>query len=247
MFKSNKILVPKSFKSSDGNYMIELKDSIHGYSEIGYDTKIFRGSYPVFEINVDNSDRLEIVLELKDRIIDIYKRGIKNKSELSSEELVLFYFIKEVKDISRNTQKDMLVIGYDYNNLSSIKSVALKFGITCDHLDTNKNVELYNENDFESIYKSFIRKTNKNKYNKFILDITNLYLPTDYSNTKKIINQIKNFDGKILFLIDHFDTTYDRFVKVIGEEYKDSVVDKTKFLYAEQSLYLYKIKRILFE
>lgn len=246
MYKSNKIIIPKSFKSSDNSFTIKLKDSIHGYSEITKDKKVFVGGFPIFEIEIENTDRFKILAELKDKIVEIYKKGIVNKCKLNKSELVLFYYIKDAKRNITDKENNTLIIGYKDNTIS-IKNTILNFNTDCDAFEIEKNIEMYTNKTYDLLYKSFVNKCTRNKYNKFIMDITNLYMITDYEKTKKFIRYIESINGDILFLIDHADISYDKFVDIFGKKYKDSVVDKNKYLYPEQSLILYKIESILFK
>lgn len=247
MFKSNKIRIPKSFKSEDGELRIELKDGITGFTEISYDERLFKSSFPVFTLNIENEDKSKVVKEIKEKIINIYKKGIKEKIKLTSTELTIFYFIKNVKSTQTSKSNNALVIGYENNSINSIKNIVLKFNTNCDCFEMPKNIELYTDKTYGLLYDSFIVKCKNKKYNKFIFDITNLYLPTDYSKTKKFIDYIESTNSKILFLIDHADTSYDKFIDIFGNKYMNCVIDKTKYLYAEQNLILYKIENILFK
>lgn len=249
MYKSNKIIIPESFKSKDGKLIIKLKSKIIAHSEIDEDGKFVIGAIPIFEIKINSIKREDVVDELKEKIINSYKKYVLERKQLSQEELVLFYYIKDIKfssDIKRNTNNNTLIFAYD-DDIFNIKNTILKFDTNCDHFNIYKNIELYNIDEYEKMYKKFVNKCNKNKYNKFILDISNLYLDKDYNNTKKIIEYIESTNGKILFLIPRLSSTEERFIKIFGEKYKDCIIDKEKYLHPNQTLALYKIKTILFD
>lgn len=243
MISSDKISIPKTFKLQD-EIKVELKNPIKGHFEISGNKKVFIGAFPVFEINIENTNKSKIIKEIKDIIIEVYKRGIENVTDLNSNELIIFYNIKNIK--YENKKSDTLIISID-DDIDNIKNIALKFNDRCDCFELNKNIELYMTKEYESLYKTFENKCKKNKYNKFIIDISNLYLLSDYDKTKKFIEYIEFINGRILFLIDHKDSSYDKFIKVFGTTYKDCVLDKMKYLYPEQSFILYKIEEILFK
>lgn len=246
MYKINKITIPKSFKSKDGKYKIILKDKIKGMSEIIDNKRKFISSYPIFELEIENIDKEDIILELKEKIIEIYEHGITDLESLTPGELCVFYYIKNIINYNNfNKEDSVLIIGYKSNYIDIMKNTITKFNIKCNNFEIEKNIELYMNKNFDQLYISFLKIAND--YNKFVIDLTNLYLPTNYEKTKKIINYIESNNGDILFLIDHIDTSYDKFIKIFGDKYKDCVLDKMEFIYPNKSFALYKIKNILFK
>ena len=236
-----KINVPKTFKTEDKTLTVKLKQKLIGRY---YQTdKLFRCEYPVFEMKVESNNKHDMSMEIRKRIIDSYIKGIKDISSLDAHELNLFYLVDEVVSAEK-FDNHTLVIGYE--NTSDIRNVILQFNTSCDIFKMDKNIEIITEEQFDSINKSLHRKIAKQESDKFILDIPNLYLYSDYNRTKSIIKYIESVGGKVLLLIDRYDTSIDKFVKIFGEEYKDKVVSKREYLNPHQSFVLHTINEILF-
>lgn len=248
MYKSNKIIVPESFKSSDGKIIVRLKNKITAQSFIEDEEKIVIGAMPIFEISVKNVNKEDIVKELKERIVNSYKKFIINKEPLTHEELVLFYHIKNIKAVDnfRDTKNNTLVLAYDSESFN-IKNIILKFNTNCDCFDISKNIELYNDEEYDKLYKRLVNKCNKTKYNKFIIDMPNLYMSKDYNKTKQILDFAKSNDMRLLILLDRSDYCKERFNKIFGNDYDNCIIDKEKYMNPNQTLALYKIKSILFD
>lgn len=246
MFTS-KIHIAKKFKSEDKTLLIELKSEINGRLEREKNGKfIFKCNYPVFSLPIEKENKGDATKEIKKKIIEICIKGIEKPKELADYERVIFY---HVKDVISNEVLDnrTLIIGYEENRIRDIKNVILRFNTSCDIIEIEKNVELYLGSKFDDIYNKITKQIKRKKYNKFIIDITNVYLPSDYSNTKKLIEYIESVDGKILFLVTHSDYSKERFIDIFGEKYKDCVMDKIKYLNPDNTFALYQINSILFE
>lgn len=232
------IIIPRKFKVN--HTTVELKNSILG-NIIKFDNKkkMFKDSASNAKILVEGNSTLEI----KYKILEIYNKGIENKSSLSPEELSIFHLVKSVK--YNNIKDRVFIIGYKKNYISDINSTINKFRASTDYIEIDRNIELYNEEEFEKLYKSIIYKL-KGKYHKFVIDLTNLYLNTDYSNTKKLISYIESINGKMLFLLPKSDFSRERFEKIFGYEYINYTVEKHRLIFVEDNLFvLDKVRDIL--
>lgn len=238
--KLKQMIIPKKFEVE--NYLIKLKDDLAGslyISEDKDDESCFKGN--IYRILIKfGIHNVESLNDLKKWILDIYLKGINNGKSLNKEELALFYFIQDVKDTT-DTQKRMLFIGYDHSHFITIKNTLSQFS-KCDGINLPKNLELYNEYEYDNIFESIIKTANE--YNKIIIDITNVYLLRDKYNTKKIIDYLLSKDKKVLLLINRYT---DVFLKIFGEEYKNNIIERSYLIYNgfDQSI-INHIKKILF-
>lgn len=236
--KINSVIIPKKFKI--GNYIIELKNEILGKiitpDEQG--NSYFRGN--IYRILVKLKKRNANLFDVKEFILDLYLKGIKDARQLSKEELGLFYFIRDVKDM-KDTKKRMLFIGYENNYISTIKNTLSQFS-KCDSIELSKNIELYDENKYLEIYNKIIKKSKD--YNKIIIDIPNVYLLRDKENTKKIIDYFLSKDKKVLLLVNRYTNV---FLELLGDKYKDNIIDRKYIIYSgyDQTI-VNKIKTVLF-
>lgn len=236
--KLNLVVIPKKFKID--NYIIELKNEILGRIIIPENNEYsyFRGN--IYRILVKLNKRNANLLDLKEFILSLYLRGIKDARQLSKEELGLFYFIKDVKDMTDNT-KTMLFIGYKNNYVSTIKNTLSQFS-RCDSIELQKNIELYDENEYNKIYDDIIKKSEN--YNKIIIDIPNVYLLRDKEKTKKILETLMSKDKKILLLVNRY---VDVFLQLFGDEYKNNIINRKYILYSgNDQTVVNKMKQILF-
>ena len=233
------MIIPKKFKV--GDYLIKLKDELAGQLCISANDNdsYFKGS--IYRILIKfGVHNIKSVDDIKEWILNIYLKGINNAYLLNKEELALFYFIKDVKDTTDN-KKTMLFIGYEHNHIITIKNTLSQFS-KCDSISLIKNLELYDEREYEKIYKDIIDKANE--YNKIIIDITNVYLLRDKYKTKKLIDYMLENNKKVLLLINRYT---DTFLKIFGEQYKNNIIERSYILYNgyDQSI-VNHIKKILF-
>lgn len=231
------VVIPKTFNI--GNYIIKLKNEIVGrIITPDRGNSYFKGDIHrlLFELNIRNAK----IEDVKTWILDIYLKGIRNAYELTNKELALFYFIKDVKDM-KDPRKTMLFIGYENNYVSTIKNTLSQFS-KCDSIELKKNLELYEEKEYDKVYKSLINKADD--YSKIIIDITNVYLLRGKEKTKKLVDYLLSKDKKVLLLVDRYTTA---FLEIFGEEYKDNIIDRRHVLYTgfDQSI-VNHMKRILF-
>lgn len=239
---STRFTIPDVFRSEDKKISVKLKSKIHGYIDLK--SNVFHSTYPVFQAPVVSTTPAKAIKEIKALIIDIYFKGVKNRMTLTGYEASIFYHIHDLVDRRKYSNKT-LVIGCDSADIFSIKTIAAKFDTSCSSFELVKNIELYNNADYEATFASLENKINKNKYNKFIFDITTVYLPTDYEFTKRIIKLLEEH-GDVLILIDRFDSARIRFNNIFGKEYDDRVLDKERFINADLNLSLYRIQKILY-
>lgn len=236
--KFEPVVITKNFKV--GNYRVTLKDEIIGriITPDKSGNSYFRGN--IYRILLDLGKREASIKDVKEFILDIYLKGIRNARDLSKEQLALFYFIKDVKDMT-DKSKTMLFIGYENNYVSTIKNTLSQFS-KCDNIELKKNLELYDEDEYSKIYKSLINKSKD--YNKIIIDISNVYLLRGKEHTKKLVDYLLSKDKKVLLLINRYTHV---FLEIFGQEYKDNIIDRKYVLYNghDQSI-VNKMKSILF-
>lgn len=236
--KIESVIIPKKFKV--GNYLVKLKDELIGRIVVSDDNQLyFKGNIHRILIKFGITNVVSIN-DIKEWILDIYLKGIKNGKSLTKEELAMFYFIQDVKDMS-DDRKTMFFIGYKNAHFLTIKNTLSQFS-RCDSIDLVKNIELYDESEYEELYNSIIDKAKD--YNKIIIDITNVYLLRGKYKTKKLIDYLLSQDKKVLLLIDRY---MDVFLQLYGEEYKDNIINRDYILYSghDQSI-VNRIKQVLF-
>lgn len=236
--KIESVIIPKKFKV--GNYLVKLKDELIGRIVVSDDNQsYFKGNIYRILIKFGITNVVSIN-DIKEWILDIYLKGIKNGKSLTKEELAMFYFIQDVKDMS-DDRKTMFFIGYKNAHFLTIKNTLSQF-CRCDSIDLVKNIELYDESEYEELYNSIIDKAKD--YNKIIIDITNVYLLRGKYKTKKLIDYLISQDKKVLLLIDRY---MDVFLQLYGEEYKDNIINRDYILYSghDQSI-VNRIKQVLF-
>ena len=236
--KLEPVVITKNFKV--GNYIIKLKDEIIGriITPDNYGNSYFRGN--IYRILLDLGKREASLGDVKEFILDLYLKGIKNARDLTKEELALFYFIKDVKDMT-DKKKTMLFIGYEHNYVSTIKNTMSQFS-RCECIELKKNLEMYQEYEYDKMFNSLIKKAND--YDKIILDIPNVYLLRNKYNTKKLIDHLLSQDKKVLLLINRYTHV---FLEIFGDKYKDNIIDRKYVIYNghDQSI-VNHIKKILF-
>lgn len=235
--------IPKKFKV--GNVSVELKNELKGKAINCYDTSYFKDYNSSIIIEIDLVRSRQVKTLVKKKILEIYKKGIEDKRNLTPSELNVFYLVKDVT--VKSEENRVFLIGYKNNSISSIKSTVLKFNVDCDYVELPRNMELYQDDKWDHLYNAIVDKVIHRQYNRFIIDITNLFINTTYDNTKKVVEYIESVQGRILFLVPKMEgCSKDRFIKIFGEKYIDCVMDKNSFIYTEyDSTIIPKIGKIL--
>lgn len=140
----------------------------------------------------------------------------------------------------------ILIIGYEHNYPNTIKNTLKEVNFKCDVLLLPKNIELYKKGakqvDFKPIFEKIQNKIKEGKYSKFVLDVPNLTLNTQYENTNEIINYLLN-KGKLMILSGG---NISRFERVFGEKYSSIVIERDSVIrYGSHNLTKNKILSIL--
>lgn len=238
--KLMRMVIPKTFKID--NYRIELKDRIDGDLYIDKKESYFKGNNHkiIIKLNNDMSYDSIYLSDIKNCILDIYLKGIHDGNSLNKDELSIFYFITNVKDLD-NMKNDMIFIGYEHNYISTIKNVLSQI-CKCDSINLSKNLELYHDDEYKNIYNTLIRKTDK--YSKIVIDITNVYLLKDKYNTKNLIDYLLSKHKKILLIVNGYRS---KFLEIYGSEYEDKIIDRDYIIYSGfDQVTINRIKKVLF-
>lgn len=220
------ITIPKSFKVN--NYIINLKEELPGKIIVDEKSDMFFKPYTHGNIKL-NGTFTTLIDEIVYRILEIYKKGIKNFPDLKKEELAIFYMIDNVKNMLKKNK--IFIIGYKNNYMRTIKSALSKFNTNCTGIELKHNLELYID-DYEEIYEYITGLIEKFNYDRVVLDITNLYIKSDYENTKRILEYLYSNNKKILILVDG---DMSKFRKIFGEKYDDYVIDRKLVIYSGSS------------
>ena len=236
------VVIPKKIKSKEKGLILYLKTDITGtYFDDNIQEFICNRPNCTFHIEAETTS--EVVHKVREKIIETYLKGINNFDSLNSSEMNLFHYIKNVRSC-KLYKNNTLIIGYADNYIIDIQNTTLKFNTLYDHIVLPKNIELYIGKTYDIMYDNIIDKIKKKNYNKFIIDITNVFMDSNYEKTKKIIEYIESENGDILFLLEHSLIAKHRFLKIFGDKYENNVLFKDDYIHGSKVI-LRQIKNIL--
>lgn len=140
----------------------------------------------------------------------------------------------------------ILVIGYEHNYPNTIKNTLKEVNFNCEVLPLHKNIELYKRGadqiEFQPIFEKIQNKVNERNYSKFVLDVPNLTLNTQYSNTVEVIEYLLG-KGKLMILSGG---DISKFERIFGKKYSSMIIERNFVIrYGSHSLIKNKILAIL--